>query len=101
MSTRSALAWPKPTTGVSYGVAILTVVAVVAAAELFAGLLDTNPLVSLFLCGIMFVAWYGGAGPGCFAAAMSVLAFVYFFVSPTYSFAFAIKDLPRVALFAM
>jgi PAS domain S-box-containing protein len=100
MSAPSSEGWPKPATSVGYGVAILTVATAVIAAQLFAEFLDTNPIVSLFLCGIMFVAWFGGLGPGWLAAALSVLAFVYYFMSPVHSFVFATKDLPRIALFA-
>ena len=101
MSTPSSPAWPKPSTTVGYGVAVLTVATAVVAARLFAEFLDTNPIVSLFLCGIMFVAWFGGVGPAWLAAALSVLAFDYYFVSPVHSFVFAAKDLPRMLLFAI
>jgi PAS domain S-box-containing protein len=100
MSTPSSEGWPKPSTSVGYGVAVLTVATAVIAARLFAEFLDTNPIVSLFLCGIMFVAWFGGLGPAWLAAVLSVLAFVYYFASPVHSFIFATKDLPRIVLFA-
>jgi hypothetical protein len=48
----------------------------------------------------MFVAWFGGAGPAWLAAALSILAFAYYFVAPVGSFAVAIQDVPRVVLFA-
>jgi PAS domain S-box-containing protein len=101
MSTPSSLGWPKPTTTVSYGIAVLMVATVVFSARLFAERLDANPIVSLFLCGIMFVAWFGGVGPAWLAAALSMLAFDYDFVSPVNSLAPLIKDIPRVVLFAV
>ena len=100
MSTPSSRGWPKPATSVGYGVAVLTVATAVVAARLFSEVLDTNPIVSLFLCGIMFVAWFAGVGPAWLAAALSMLAFDYYFVSPGNSFVFAAKDLPRIVLFA-
>jgi hypothetical protein len=33
--------------------------------------------VSLFLCAIMFSAWYGGTGPGLLAMLLSLVAFTY------------------------
>ena len=100
MSTPSSRGWPKPAASVGYGVAVLTVATAVVAARLFSELLDTNPIVSLFLCGIMFVAWFAGVGPAWLAAALSMLAFDYYFVSPGDLFVFAAKDLPRIVLFA-
>jgi PAS domain S-box-containing protein len=100
MSTTIFSAWPKPSTSVGYGLAVLIVAAAVVVARLFAELLDTNPIVSLFLCGIMFVAWVAGVGPAWLAAVLSILAFDYYFVSPANSIVFASKDLPRILLFA-
>ena len=48
----------------------------------------------------MFVAWFAGVGPAWLAAALSMLAFDYYFVSPGDLFVFAAKDLPRIVLFA-
>lgn len=101
MPTPGALGWPKPSKSVSYLVAFLTVAAAVVAARFLSDVLDTNPVVSLFLCGIMFVAWFGGVGPAWFATGLSILAFDYYFVPPTDSFALAAKDIPRVVLFSL
>jgi PAS domain S-box-containing protein len=98
--TPGSLGWPKLPNIANYAVAVLMVAAAVVAAQLFAHLLDTNPIVSLFLCGIMFVGWLGGPGPAWLAAVLSILAFDYFFVSPVGSVSLAIKDIPRVVLFA-
>ena len=35
--------------------------------------------VSLFLCAVMFSAWFGGVGPGFLATVLSALAFYYSF----------------------
>ena len=101
MSVLSPVGWLKPSTTASYGVALLTVTAALVAARLFTNLLDTSAIVSLFLCAIMFVAWFGGLGPALFATALSILAFDYYFVSPVNSFAIAFKDIPRLVLFTI
>jgi PAS domain S-box-containing protein len=101
MPTPGSLRWLKLTTIANYAVAVLMVAVAVVAAQLFAHLLDTNPIVSLFLCGIMFVGWLGGPGPAWLAAVLSVLAFDYFFVAPVGSLVLAVKDIPRVVLFAV
>jgi PAS domain S-box-containing protein len=93
--------WPRLPAIANYAIAVVMVAAAVVAARLFAHVLDTNPIVSLFLCGIMFVGWLGGTGPAWLAAVLSVLAFDYFFVSPVGSVSLAIKDIPRVVLFAV
>src|SRR5581483_10378887 len=98
--TPSPLRLPRPSAGGGYAVAVLVVALAVAAARLFADILDTNPIVSLLLCGIMFVAWFAGIGPAWLAAGLSVLAFDYYFVPPIYSLYVPVKDVPRVILLA-
>ena len=46
---------------------------------MFGGLDDRVPF-SFFLLAVMIVAWYGGLGPGLFAAAAGLLLGGYFFV---------------------
>jgi transcriptional regulator with PAS, ATPase and Fis domain len=60
--------------------------------------LQTAP-VSLFLCAVMLSAWFGGLGPGLLGAALSTLAFDYFFLSPINSFAAKPEELPRLIVF--
>ena len=55
----------------------------------------------LFLCATVFAAWFGGVGSGLIAAALSVLAFDYFFLPPIHSLNLMLVDLPRLALFAL
>ncbi|HYR65346.1 MAG TPA: DUF4118 domain-containing protein, partial [Reyranella sp.] len=69
------------------------------AALLLDSFLNTMPYVSLFLCSIMFAAWFGGLGPSLLATVLAVLLFTYFFVDSD-SFGIAPKDIPRVVLFA-
>ena len=83
-----------------YVVAVLSV----AAALIIARLLDTHLVsapASLFLCAIMFSAWYGGVRPGLLAMALSLLAFVYYFVTPIYSLYVPINEIPRVLIFVL
>jgi C4-dicarboxylate-specific signal transduction histidine kinase len=81
--------------------AALSVVAALVAGLLLDRLLETAPFVSLFLCAIMFASWYGGVGPGLFATALSISAFDYYFLPPIHSVAVALRDIPRLALFAL
>jgi C4-dicarboxylate-specific signal transduction histidine kinase len=84
----------------SYGLAVLSI----AVALIIANLLDTHLVsapVSLFLCAIMFSSWFGGVRPGLLSLALSLLAFDYYFVSPLYSLAMEIKELPRFIIFAL
>jgi PAS domain S-box-containing protein len=77
-----------------YAVATLGVTAAVIANLQLETSLQASPTLFIFLCAIIFAAWFGGVGPGLAATALSVLAFYYFFPPP-------ISDLPRIALFAM
>jgi signal transduction histidine kinase len=92
--------WPRPPLILSYGVAVLSVAAALIIARLLDIHLVTAP-VSLFLCAIMFSAWFGGVRPGLFAVALSLLAFDYYFVTPIYSLAVEIKEVPRIIIFAL
>jgi DNA-binding NtrC family response regulator len=60
--------------------------------------LESAP-VSLFLCAVMFSAWFGGAGPGFLATVLSVLAFYYSFLPPVDSFAAKPSQIPRFLIF--
>jgi two-component system NarL family sensor kinase len=84
----------------SYGVAAVSVTAALGIARLLEIYLVTAP-VSLFLCAIMFSAWFGGARPGLFAAALANLAFVYYFVAPGPSLAVSAHEIPRTVMFAL
>jgi C4-dicarboxylate-specific signal transduction histidine kinase len=99
MLTSRSSWWPSLAATVAYTVAVLSVAAAVVAGLLLDRFLHTSPYVSLFLCSIMFVAWFGGFGPSLFAAILATALFTYYFVDPGGSFDVAAKDLPRVALF--
>jgi PAS domain S-box-containing protein len=85
----------------SYAVAALVVTAAVIASLLLDTYLQAFPTLFLFLCAIIFATWFGGVGPGLTATALSILAFDYFFLAPIYSLNLSLRDLPRLALFAM
>jgi signal transduction histidine kinase len=93
--------WSKRPPGLGYAVAALGVTAAVIANLLLVTSLHTSPTLFLFLCAIIFAAWFGGVGPGLAATALSVMAFDYFFLDPTFSLNLMLKNLPRIALFAM
>jgi PAS domain-containing protein len=93
--------WFKRSPGLSYAVATLAVTAAVIANLLLETSLHASPTLFLFLCAIIFAAWFGGVGPGLAATALSVLAFDYFFLPPIHSINLMLSDLSRIALFAM
>jgi PAS domain S-box-containing protein len=84
----------------AYVVAILSVTAAVVAGLLLERFLDTMPYVSLFLCAIMFTAWFGGLGPSLLATVAALVSFTYFFVDSD-SFGLAANDIPRIVLFGI
>jgi PAS domain S-box-containing protein len=94
---------PKPRVILSYVVAILSVIAALIIALWMRTELGQSftPIVALFLCAVMFSAWFGGVGPGLLAVALSLLAFDYYFVTPLYSLAIDIKEIPRFLVFAL
>jgi C4-dicarboxylate-specific signal transduction histidine kinase len=98
-SSKPGLLWKLPAIA-SYGVAVLSVLA----ALIIGRLLDIHLVgapVSLFLCAIMLSGWFGGLGPGLLAVTLSLLAFDYYFVTPLYSFAIEIKEIPRFIIYAL
>ncbi len=93
--------WSKPPSLLRYAIAVLSVAAALVAALLLDRFLESAPFVSLFLCAIMFATWFGGVGPGLVATALSLLAFDYYFMPPMLTAAAALKDIPRLVLFAI
>src|SRR5882762_1903354 len=91
----------KPSPGLSFVIAILGVTAAVIANLLLETYLQASPTLFLFLCAIIFAAWFGGVGPGLAATALSVLVFDYFFLPPVHSLNLMLGDLPRIALFTI
>jgi hypothetical protein len=84
-----------------YGVAVLSVTAALIIAWWMEFAWQSAAHVSLFLCAVMFSAWFGGIRPGLLAIALSVLAFDYYFMPPIYSRALKPQELPRLLFFAL
>ena len=82
-------------------VAIVSVASAVILAQVLEDYWHSTPFVSLFLCAIMFSAWFGGFKPGLLAIALSVFAFDYYFLPPTHSLVPNLNELPRLVLFAI
>ena len=97
---RSSPLWPSaPGAILRYAVAVLAVAAAAVVGLLLDRFLQTAPTVSLFLCAVLFAAWFGGAGPGLLATGLSIPTFDYYFIPPADSF--AAQAAPRLILFAM
>jgi signal transduction histidine kinase len=79
----------------NYAVAVLSVAAAFSAALLLAPHMQVGPFLSLFLCAIMFGAWFGGLGPGLLATALSLAGYTY------YVFEIAPTDWLRIVLLAV
>jgi len=101
MSTFRLRWWPTPPAVLAYGVAILSVTAALALALLLEAWVQSAPTVSLFLCAIMFVAWYGGLGPSVLAVVLATVYFTLFMVEPTGAVAVDGHDVPRIVLFIL
>jgi K+-sensing histidine kinase KdpD len=98
--TRSSPLGPSASSAIlHYGAAILAVAAAVVAGLLLDRFLQSVPFVSLFMCAILLVAWFGGTRQGLLATGLSILAFYYFFIRPTD--ASLAQDVPRLLLFTM
>jgi signal transduction histidine kinase len=98
----------EPPAVVRYAIAALSIAVAIVAAELIVYYLRTEPFVSVLLCAIIFAAWFGGPGPGLFATALAVLAFLGLLIPPGNSFAvnfdsltLEVRELPRIILFAI
>src|SRR5260370_8057089 len=85
MPRSNPLLWPKPPAIWGYGIAVLSVASALLISRLPAVHLQDAP-VSLFLCGVILTAWFGGVGPGLLGTAPSSLAFHSYFLPPTYYF---------------
>src|SRR6266446_4295521 len=90
----------EPPAILTYGIAVLSVIAAVIILLLMDTSLQAAAHVSLFLCAVIFSTWFGGIRPGLLAIVLSVLAFAYI-LPPPESFAVEIPHLPRLLLFAL
>jgi len=80
-----------------YGVACGVVLAAFLLRLTFFGSLDTRLPFGFFLVAVMVVAWYGGLGPGLFAATAGLLLGGYYFLPRTGS-AMVIGEAERTAI---
>jgi C4-dicarboxylate-specific signal transduction histidine kinase len=92
--------WSNPPIVWRYAVTLLLVATTVILAELLERYWQSTPFVSLFLCAIMFSAWFGGLRQGLLSTTLLVLAFDYYFLPPTHSLVPNLNELPRLVLFA-
>jgi signal transduction histidine kinase len=94
---------PAPPAILRYGVAVLSITAALIITLWMRMELGqpSTPIVAMFLCAVMFTAWFGGIKPGLLAIALSLLAIAYNFSAPFHSFAVDIKELPRLFIFAL
>jgi len=97
---------PKPFTLSYHAMAVLSVGAAIAAADLITRQLHAEAIASLMLSAVIVTAWFGGFGPALVAIALAVLAFHYYVVPPVNSFTWKhslfvlnISEVPRVVLF--
>ena len=98
--TSSKPAWrSSPPEFARYAVAVVAVAGALAGALWLQDHLVGAP-VPLFLCAVMLSAWFGGLRAGLLAAALSLLAFDYYFVPPLYSLAVDRDEVPRLLLVA-
>jgi C4-dicarboxylate-specific signal transduction histidine kinase len=100
MSRSNPLLWPRPPVIWSYGLAVLSVTAALIIARWPASHLQ-DAQVSLFLCAVMVSAWFGGGRPGLLAAALSALAFDYYFLPPIYTLSIKAGEVPRLIAFGV
>jgi C4-dicarboxylate-specific signal transduction histidine kinase len=100
MSRSNPFLWPKPPAILSYSIAVLSVAAALIISQLPAVHLQDAP-VSLFLCGVILSAWFGGVGPGLLATALSALAFNYYFLPPIHSLGPKPEEIPRLVIFTV
>jgi signal transduction histidine kinase len=94
-------AWPLSSAVLTYGFAVLTFAVTFACVILIDDILQAAPPVSLFLCAIIFVAWFTGLGPALLTTGLSVLAFAYFYLLPPDALTLASRDLPRIVIFGI
>src|SRR5882672_4508853 len=98
MSGTKLLLWSKPPVIWSYAIAVLSVIAVAIMSLWPSFHLQTAP-ASLFLCAILFGAWFGGAGPGLLATTISATLFYYYVLPPVHTFAAKPEEIPRFVVF--
>ncbi len=83
-----------------YGLAVLFVAAVLVLTLVVQSVFFIR-FWSLFIAAVVAAVWFGGKGPGWLAAALSMLAIDYFFLTPLYSLTVVREDVPFLFSFAV
>jgi K+-sensing histidine kinase KdpD len=81
----------------SYVVAALSVGAAVVIILNLGALIRHS--TTLFFCSVMLSSWYGGLGPGIFAALLSMVALDYYFIPPLYALGISLEEAPDMIVF--
>jgi PAS domain S-box-containing protein len=100
MSRSNLFLWTRSHGIRKYAIAVLSVTTALILAQWPVLQLGAAP-VSLFLCAVMFAAWFGGLAPGLLAAALSDLAFYYYFLPPLHSLGGKPHEIPRLIAFTV
>jgi PAS domain S-box-containing protein len=98
MSSFNPFLWTSPHGVRKYAIAVLSVTTALILAQWPVLQLGAAP-VSLFLCAVMFSAWFGGIVPALLSTALSDLAFYYYFLSPMHSLGAKPHEIPRLLAF--
>jgi len=86
---------------IRYGMAVLSVSAVLGGALLLERFHFRDVADQLFLLAIAVTVWYAGIGPAILAVVLSGLADTYFFIEPIYTLYITRDDLPHFAIFVL
>lgn len=84
----------------AYAISLLLVAAALICTILLRGVFP-YPFLYLFFAAVMASAWIGGAGPGFFAAVLSMLGVAYFVVPPFDTFWMSAADTTYFAAFVV
>ena len=101
MPTRDPPSRPHVALIAGYVVAVLSVLASLLALWGMNRVFQSAAPVSVFLCAVMFSAWFGGFKAGLLAIGLSVLAFDHYFLPPISELRTYLDELPRLVLFAL
>jgi C4-dicarboxylate-specific signal transduction histidine kinase len=101
MSTSRPKWRPLLVAALPYGVAVLAVLAALMIAFALNAYFSSMAYVSLFLCAILFAAWFGGLGPSVVAMLLAVLCFGYIVFDAKRSLGTDLKEIPRIVLFSI
>ncbi|MFT4120847.1 DUF4118 domain-containing protein [Bradyrhizobium sp.] len=87
--------------GIDCTIATLVVAITVCGGFILQSIVAVAPPVSLFSCGVMFVAWRRGMAAAVTSVIITLLAFDYFFLPPVRSFAIQARDIPQLVFFVV